>query len=113
MIYTNGRYLSGTNTANTKAIFTTLILGTSMLAANANLDIDNHDANGRPDNLGWDHHEAPPSGDNDPHWAHGHDTYAAVPESTAMIAASLLLLPLGVGVIRSFRRKQLVAGDTV
>jgi hypothetical protein len=81
-----------TKEMNMKAIIAMLVLGTSVLAVNAQAGSTTAD-------LRWNHYQS--SQGPNPNVG----TVSPVPEARTIIAGALLLLPLGVSAVRGFRRK--------
>jgi hypothetical protein len=100
------------NRFNLKAIPAILILGTSALAANANIDFSNHVSVDRSRGPAWKDHQFSPSQDNDSHGVQQIATYSAVPETSTIIVAALLLLPLGVSAARGLLRDKKFTDQT-
>lgn len=89
-----------------KTTLIALIFGTSVLAANANMDYNKSDAGDRDHAPVWKDHQFPPSQGNDSHGDNKIATYSAVPEAKEIVVAAMLLLPLGASTIRGLRRNK-------
>jgi hypothetical protein len=85
-----------TKNMNMKTIIAMLVLGTSVLAVNA--QAGSATTGSTTADLRWNHYQSP----------QGHNpnvgTVSPVPEARTIIAGALLLLPLGVSAVRGFRR---------
>ena len=81
-----------------KTIIAMLVLGTSVLAVNAQAGSATTETGSTTADLRWNHYQSP----------QGHNpnvgTVSPVPEARTIIAGALLLLPLGVSAVRGFRR---------
>ena len=89
-----------------KTILMALMFGTSVLVANANIDYTKSGAGERGHEPVWNDHQLPTSQSGDSHGDSKIATYSAVPEASAIFAAALLLVPLGVSTVRGFRRNK-------
>jgi hypothetical protein len=106
MKYAISRNANGKNTMKMKTTLMALIFGTSILAANANMDYNKNDAGDRDHAPVWKDHQFPPPQGNDPHGDGKIVTYSAVPETKEIVVAAMLLLPLGASAIRGLRRNK-------
>jgi hypothetical protein len=88
-----------TNNMNMKTIIAMLVLGTSMLAVNAQAGSATTGTGSTIADLRWNHYQSPSANPNV-------GTYSPVPEARTIIAGALLLLPLGVSAVRGFRRNK-------
>ena len=86
-----------------KTIIAMLVLGTSVLAVNAQAGSATTETGSTTADLRWNHYQAP-QGQNPKV-----GTYSPVPEARTIIAGALLLLPLGVSAVRGFRRNKKTA----
>jgi hypothetical protein len=92
-----------TKDMNMKAIIAMLVLGTSVLAINAQAGSTTTETGSTTADLRWNHYQSP-QGENP-----NVGTVSPVPEARTIIAGALLLLPLGVSAIRGFRRDKKLA----
>jgi hypothetical protein len=83
---------------NMKAIIAMLVLGTSVLAVNAQAGSATTETGSTTHDLRWNHYQLP-QGQNP-----NVGTVSPVPEARTIIAGALLLLPLGLSAVRGFRR---------
>jgi len=97
---TNSRYALGKNNMNMKTIMAVLVLGTSLLAVNAQAGSATTETGSTTADLRWNHYQSP-QGQNP-----NVGTVSPVPEARTIIAGALLLLPLGVSAVRGFRRNK-------
>ena len=79
-----------------------LVLGTSVLAVNAQAGSATTETGSTTADLRWNHYQSPSANPNV-------GTYSPVPEARTIIAGALLLLPLGVSAVRGFRRNKKTA----
>jgi hypothetical protein len=93
---TSTNYLK-TKNINMKTIIAMLVLGTSVLAFNAQAGSATTETGSTTADLRWNHYQ---SASANPKVG----TYSPVPEARTIIAGALLLLPLGVSAVRGFRR---------
>ena len=89
---------------NMKAIVATLVLGTSVLAVNAQTGRDTGETGSTTHDLRWDHYQSTQTQNSEANRNPNVGTYSPVPEARTIIAGALLLLPLGVSAMRGFRR---------
>jgi hypothetical protein len=82
---------------NMKTIIAMLVLGTSVLAVNA--QAGSATTGSTIADLRWNHYQSPSANPNV-------GTVSPVPEARTIIAGALLLLPLGVSAVRGFRRNK-------
>ena len=80
-----------------KTIIAMLVLGTSVLALNAQAGSATTQTGSTTADLRWNHYQS-----HNPNVG----TYSPVPEARTIIAGALLLLPLGVSAVRGFRRNK-------
>ncbi len=93
-----------------KIIMMALMFGTSALAQNANKDYNKSNDGDRDHAPVWKDHQSAPSRGSDSPEDGRVATYSAVPEAREIVAAAMLLLPLGAGTIRGLRRKKNFSG---
>ena len=89
---------------NMKAIIAMLVLGTSVLAVNAQTGRDTTETGSTTHDLRWSYSQSPQAQNTDASRNPNVGTYSPVPEARTIIAGALLLLPLGVSAVRGFRR---------
>jgi len=85
-----------------KTIIAVLMLGTSVLAVNAQAT----ETGSTTQDLRWNHYQAPQTQAIVVSRNPTVGTVSPVPEARTIIAGALLLLPLGVSAIRGFRRNK-------
>ena len=103
---TNSRYALGKNNMNMKTIMAVLVLGTSLLAVNAQAGSATTETGSTTADLRWNHYQSPQAQGTDVSRNPNVGTVSPVPEARTIIAGALLLLPLGVSAVRGFRRNK-------
>jgi hypothetical protein len=89
-----------------KTIMALLLLGTSVLVANANTDYNKSDLRVTDNGPFWNHRPLPPSQSGDSQYDRKVATYTVVPEAPTIFAAAILLLPLGLSMVGNLRRNK-------